>query len=110
MKMDNVLLGEFVGTAVLIAFGCGVVANVSLKESKGLGAGGIVVYTGWAMAVVMGVSCGLAIGNTGDLNTAITFFKLLLGVFTASCNRDYDCTTFPVYCRGRLVWLAYLPH
>lgn len=49
--MDN-LFGEFVGTAVLIIFGCGVVANVSLKGSKGENGGWIVVTAGWAFAVM----------------------------------------------------------
>jgi len=111
MKMDNVLLGEFIGTAVLIAFGCGVVANVSLKESKGLGGGAIVVYTGWAMAVVMGVSCGLAIGNTGDLNTAVTFFKLLMGVYSVPVAINIMVAQLLGAIVGAaLVWLAYLPH
>ena len=109
--MNNVLLGEFVGTAVLIAFGCGVVANVSLKESKGLGGGPIVVYTGWAMGVVMGVSCGLAIGNTGDLNTAVTFFKLLMGAYSVPVAIEIMIAQlFGAIAGAALVWLAYLPH
>lgn len=40
--MDN-LLGEFIGTTILITFGCGVVANVSLKGSKGENSGWIVI-------------------------------------------------------------------
>ena len=36
--MDN-LLGEFMGTLVLIVFGCGVNANMALKKTCGNGGG-----------------------------------------------------------------------
>ena len=52
--MSN-LLGEFLGTMVLIIFGGGVVANVVLKKSKGYGGGWMVIATGWFVAVTMGV-------------------------------------------------------
>jgi glycerol uptake facilitator protein len=111
MKMDNVLLGEFIGTAVFLAFGCGVVANVSLKESKGLGGGPIVVYTGWAMGVIMGVTVSLAIGNTGDLNCAVTLYKLLMGIYTVPMAINIMIAQIlGGVLAGALVWLAYLPH
>ncbi len=109
--MASLLWGEFIGTAVLLAFGCGVVANVSLKESKGLGGGPIVVYTGWAMGVIMGVTCSLAIGNTGDLNCAVTFYKLLMGIYTVPLAINIMIVqVLGGVLGGALVWLAYLPH
>jgi glycerol uptake facilitator protein len=42
----NPYLAEFVGTALLILFGDGVVANVVLNKSKGQGGGWIVIATG----------------------------------------------------------------
>ncbi|MCE5285137.1 MAG: aquaporin family protein [Pelosinus sp.] len=109
--MDNVLLGEFIGTAVFLAFGCGVVANVSLKESKGFGGGPIVVYTGWAMGVILGVTCSLAIGNTGDLNCAVTFYKLLMGIYTVPMAiAIMIAQVLGGILGGALVWLSYLPH
>ena len=39
-------LGELIGTAILILLGNGVVANVSLNETKGRGAGWIVIMDG----------------------------------------------------------------
>ena len=42
--MSN-LFGEFFGIMIFIAFGCGVVANVLLKDSKGNGSGCIVIAT-----------------------------------------------------------------
>lgn len=56
------LLGEFLGTAVLLIFGCGVVANVLLTNSKGQNSGWIVITTGWAFAVLLGVFTAVATG------------------------------------------------
>ena len=41
--MTSPLLGEFMGTLVLILLGNGCVANVALKYSKAQGAGWIVI-------------------------------------------------------------------
>ena len=41
-------LSEFVGTAMLILLGCGVVANVALAKNKGFGGGFLMVNWGWA--------------------------------------------------------------
>ena len=32
--MNNPLIAEFIGTAILLLLGCGIVANVNLKENK----------------------------------------------------------------------------
>ena len=50
--MGAKLFGEFVGTAVLILLGDGVVATVLLKRSKGEGAGWVAITAGWAFAVI----------------------------------------------------------
>ena len=44
----NNLIGEFLGTMTLVAFGDGVVANLVLKDTKGNGAGWVHVNWGWA--------------------------------------------------------------
>ena len=46
---------EFLGTMFLILLGTGVVANVVLKDTKGNSAGWLVITTGWALAVFVGV-------------------------------------------------------
>ena len=43
--------GELLGTAILIIFGNGVVANVVLNKTKGYASGWIVIAFGWGMAV-----------------------------------------------------------
>jgi len=69
----NVFAGEFIGTAILIALGNGVVANVVLNKTKGNNGGLIAITFGWAIAVFIGVFCATKIGSGAHLNPAITF-------------------------------------
>jgi glycerol uptake facilitator protein len=70
-------LAEFLGTALLVLLGDGVVANVVLPRTKGNAAGWIVITFGWGMAVFVAVWCvGEASG--AHLNPAVT-----LGLFAA---------------------------
>ena len=48
-------IAEIIGTFLLILLGCGVTANVVLKDTKGHNSGWIVITTGWAFAVYIGV-------------------------------------------------------
>ena len=107
----NIFLGEVVGTALLILFGDGVVANVLLAKSKGQNSGWIVITTGWALAVFVGVYASLAVGGNAHLNPAVT-----LGL---AVNGAVPWGDVPVYVIGEfvgafigatLVWLQYLPH
>jgi glycerol uptake facilitator protein len=105
------VLGEFLGTMVLILLGDGVVANVGLKRSKAEGAGWMVVASGWAFAVMAGIFTAAACGSAdAHLNPAVT-----LGA--AVTTSDYS-KLFP-YCAAQLagafigaalVWLHFLPH
>lgn len=64
-------IAEIVGTFLMVFFGVGVVANVSLNKSKAQGAGWLVVNFGWAMAVFIGVyTVGKYSG--AHLNPAVT--------------------------------------
>jgi glycerol uptake facilitator protein len=109
--MTSPLLGEFLGTMVLIVLGNGVVAGVLLKRSKAEGSGWIVITAGWAFAVMAGVFTAIACGSSdAHLNPAVT-----LG-FAA---RSGDFSKFVPYVVAQLlgaiagaslVWLHYLPH
>lgn len=110
--MDN-LLGEFLGTMFLIILGNGVVANVLLSKSKGENAGWIVITTGWAMAVMVGVFVSIAAGAPqGDINPAVTIGKwLILGTYDAG----QAIVTMLIQIAGAfvgavIVWLAYYRH
>ena len=72
------LVAEFLGTALLIVFGSGVVANVVLPASKGGGGGWIVIAFGWAMGVFAGVYVSSGISG-GHLNPAVTLTMAYLG-------------------------------
>ena len=51
----NAYLAELIGTAIIIVFGGGVVANVVLSRTKGANSGWIVICWGWAIGVFAGV-------------------------------------------------------
>jgi glycerol uptake facilitator protein len=106
----NPFYGEILGTALLILFGNGTVANVVLAKSKAQNAGWIVVATGWAMGVYVGAFTVASISGA-HLNPAVTFGLAISGKF--------PWAEMPVYVMGQmigamlgavLVWLAYLPH
>lgn len=103
-------LAEFIGTGLLILFGNGVVANVLLAKSKGHGGGWIVITTGWALAVTVGVySVGVISG--GHLNPAVTIGLAAIGEFELARVPGYLAAQFAGALAGSvLVWLAYLPH
>jgi len=109
--MVSPLLGEFMGTLVLILLGDGVVAGVVLKKSKAEGAGWIVVTAGWAFAVMAGVFTAMACGSTAaHLNPAVT-----LGMAVRSGDYSAMLPFFFAQMLGAiagsfLVWLHYLPH
>lgn len=104
-------LGELIGTMVLILLGNGVVANVVLKQTKGESSGWIVITTGWAFAVTMGVFVSKAFGGLdAHLNPAVT-------VAFAVATNDYShivpyitAQLIGAFLGAVLVWLQYLPH
>ena len=109
--MDN-LLGEFMGTAVLIVFGCGVCANMSLTNSKGQGGGWICIAVGWGFAVTLGVFTATTLGAPqGDLNPAVTLAKTMVGIYTPTQFIATSAAQLVGAIFGAaIVWLAYLPH
>src|SRR5438270_10505821 len=77
--MHGPLVGEFMGTLVLILLGDGVVANVLLKKSKGENSGWIVITTAWGMAVVAAICTAVACGSpAAHINPAVTLAAALL--------------------------------
>jgi glycerol uptake facilitator protein len=71
-------LAEFIGTAILVIFGNGVVANVVLSRTKGNQSGWIVITAGWALAVFLGVFCSQPFSG-GHLNPAVTIAMAAAG-------------------------------
>ena len=107
----NLFLTEFIGTALMILFGGGVVANVVLEKSKGQNSGWIVITFGWAMAVFLGVYSSLHIGGQGHLNPAVSIALTYLGKLEASLLPTYIIAQFAGAFTGAvLVWLTYQKH
>ncbi len=105
-----IFVSELIGTAILILFGGGVVANVLLNKSKGQNSGWIVITFGWGLAVAIAV---YAVGqfSGAHINPAVT-------LALASID-GVEWADVPLYILGQfagaivgatLVWLAYLPH
>jgi glycerol uptake facilitator protein len=86
--------GEFVGTALLVLLGNGVVANVLLSKTKGHGSGWIVIAFGWGMAVFVAVWCVGPISGA-HLNPAVT-----LGLATAG---EFDWNNVPGYVAAQML-------
>ncbi len=104
-------LGELIGTLILLLLGNGVVANVVLQQTKGNGGGWIVITTGWAFAVTMGVFVAKAFGSLdAHLNPAVT---LAFAVATDDYSRVVPFISAQLiggFLGAILVWLVYLPH
>ncbi|HEV2117648.1 MAG TPA: MIP/aquaporin family protein [Terriglobales bacterium] len=109
--MASPLLGEFMGTLVLILLGDGVVANVLLKRTKAEGAGWMVITSGWAFAVMAGVFTAVACGSRdAHINPAVTLgFAVSSGVFVKVLPYAV-AQLLGAFTGATLVWLYFLPH
>ena len=109
--MASPLLGEFMGTMVLILLGDGVVANVLLKRTKAEGAGWMVITSGWAFAVMAGVFTAVACGSRdAHINPAVTLgFAVSSGAF-AKVLPYAAAQLLGAFAGATLVWLYFLPH
>lgn len=106
-------IGELLGTMFLIILGDGVVANVVLGKTKGNASGWIVIVTGWAMAVVVGVFVAISAGAPqADINPAVTAGKwLILGVYTpGEAIITMVAQVIGAFLGAVIVWLAYFKH
>jgi glycerol uptake facilitator protein len=105
------MLGEFMGTMMLILLGDGVVAGVLLKKSKAENAGWMVITAGWAFAVLCGIFTAILFGSKdAHINPAITLaFAISNHNFTKLV--PYAAAQIAgAFCGAALVWLFYLPH
>lgn len=104
------ILAEFIGTAILIVLGDGVVANVVLQQTKGHNSGWIVITAGWAFAVTIAVYCVGSISGA-HLNPAVTIGLASIGTFAWAKVPMYIAAQLAGgFIGGVVVWLVYLPH
>lgn len=106
----NQFFAEFFGTAMILVFGCGVVANVLLNKTKGNNSGWIVISFGWAVGVFTGVLISASVSGA-HLNPAVT---LALAI-----AHKFSWAKVPLYILAQvlgamfgagLTWLAYKKH
>jgi glycerol uptake facilitator protein len=106
----NPVVAEFIGTALLVLLGNGVVANVLLAKTKGHNSGLIVITIGWAMAVFIAVS-GVAVYSGAHINPAVSLALAIAGKF--------PWINVPAYITAQmlggmfgalLVWIVYRGH
>ncbi len=106
----NTFFAEFFGTAIIIVFGGGVVANVVLNKTKGNNSGWIVITFGWAVGVFTGVLVAAPVSGA-HLNPAVTLALVLANKFSFSLLPLYWCAQLLGAMFGAfLVWLAYKKH
>ena len=94
-------IAEFIGTAMLILLGDGVVANVTLNKSGMKGAGSIQITLAWGLAVMVPAFIfGAASG--AHFNPALTIaldIPEIEGIQMESGSRLYRCTVCRRFCR-----------
>jgi len=117
MSLGIVFMSEVFGTAMLTLLGCGVVANVALKGTKGNNGGFLMVTWGWGIAVFSGVYVAAMSG--AHLNPAVTFGLLLNGKKEYAPGVPVDFASTLTYFGGELLgafigavvmYLAYRQH
>jgi glycerol uptake facilitator protein len=109
--LGSEILGEFLGTFVLILLGDGVVAGVLLEKSKSKGSGWIVITAGWAFAVVIGVFVAKAFGsNSAHLNPAVTIGFAILEQDPSKILSYIPAQLLGAFLGAVFVYIHYLPH
>ncbi len=104
------MLAEFIGTAILILLGNGVVANVLLSETKGHGSGLIVICAGWGLAVYTAVLCVGEISGA-HINPAVTIGLAVAGQFPWSDVGGFVAAQMAGAMLGSaIVYLFYISH
>jgi glycerol uptake facilitator protein len=108
--MDMEYLAEFIGTAILILLGDGVVAGVLLRGSKSENSGWIVITLGWGLAVVFAIYTVGRISGA-HINPAVTLGLAASGNFGWAMVPGYIAAQFAgAFVGASLVYLHYLPH
>lgn len=106
----SAFFAEFFGTAIILVFGSGVVANVLLNKTKGFNSGWIVITFGWAIGVFTGVLISAPFSGA-HLNPAITIALAIAHKFSWNMVPVYILAQILGAMFGSsLAWLAYKKH
>ena len=102
----HVYLFEFIGTALLILLGNGIVANANLKNTFGGDAGWVGITIGWGVAVFVGVFVSADVSGA-HLNPAVTIALAIAEKFAWNLVPGYIISQFLGAMTGTtLVWLT----
>lgn len=103
----NIYLFEFIGTAMLILIGNGIVANLVLKGTKGSDSGWTGISLAWGIAVFIGVFISADISGA-HLNPAVSIGLATAGKFSWTLVPGYIVAQILGAMMGNLlVWLTY---
>lgn len=103
----TIYIFEFIGTAMLLLIGNGIVANVVLKGTKGADAGWTGISLAWGIAVFIGVFVS-ADASGAHLNPAVTVGLATAGKFGWELVPGYIVAQILGAMMGNLlVWLTY---
>ena len=107
----NPLLAEFIGTAILLLLGAGVVANINLKKTIAAGqTPGVLITSAWGFAVFVGVYVSAA-SSGAHLNPAVTLGLATAGKFSWSLVPGYFIAQLlGAMCGSWLAYLTYIDH
>jgi len=102
--LRSILVGEFLGTLLLIVLGNGVVASENLLDKQ---ADWIVITTGWALAVTLGVYVSGRLSG-GHLNPAVTLALAARGEVAWSALIPYWAAQLAgAFCGAMIVYADY---
>ena len=105
------VLGEFVGTALLILLGDGIVAGVLLARSKASNAGWLAITTAWGLAVFIGIVVAAALGDRDQhLNPAFTIASVVMTGHAERLWLYIPAQLAGAFLGATLVWVFYHPH
>jgi glycerol uptake facilitator protein len=116
MMLRSPVMGEFMGTFMLLLLGDGVVAACLLRRTKAEGAGSegsrwLVITTGWGLAVLCGIFTANLFGSPeAHINPAIT---LALAMKTGNFQNMLPFLGAQVagaFLAAAVVWIFYWPH
>ncbi len=103
----TIYIFEFIGTAMLILIGNGIVANVVLKGTKGADAGWTGISLAWGIAVFIGVFMSADVSGA-HLNPAVTVGLATAGKFGWELVPGYIVAQILGAMMGNLlIWLTY---
>ena len=104
------MIGEFIGTLILVLLGNGVVAGDVLNKTKSKATGWVLITFGWGFAVTMGVYVSGYL-SPAHLNPAVTIGMATAGAITWDLVLPYIAAQMLGAIVGAmLVYLHYKPH